>query len=71
DRRQYSLAGVIYNRDTHFTARYVDPTEHVWFNDGMVTGRSATLEGKIRDVDMMSDPSEKARDVFVYVRDRA
>lgn len=41
----------------------------------MVTGRSATLEGKIRDVDMMTNPSGKARDVFVYawdaIQDRA
>ncbi len=35
----YDLQGIIYYGQVHFTARYIDNTKQVWFNDGIQTGR--------------------------------
>ncbi|PBK94392.1 hypothetical protein ARMGADRAFT_927676 [Armillaria gallica] len=32
---QYILCGIIYFRENHFTAQYIDNTQTVWFNDGI------------------------------------
>ncbi len=64
----YRLAGVIYYGMHHFTARYVDQHERVWFNDGIALGRQAVLEGSLCDVDMSKDKVGKGRDVFIYHR---
>ncbi|PBK82720.1 hypothetical protein ARMGADRAFT_946059, partial [Armillaria gallica] len=50
----YCLSGVIYYGTSHFTARYVDETGNMWFNDGYVQGRTAINKGEINQVDMTS-----------------
>ncbi|KAK0435835.1 hypothetical protein EV421DRAFT_1667242, partial [Armillaria borealis] len=44
---QYKLHGIIDYGDKHFTARYIDKNQTVWFNDGIKTGRSSIEEGDI------------------------
>jgi hypothetical protein len=41
-----TLKGIVYHGDFHFTAR-ICTNSHVWFHDGMVTGRKCRYEGKL------------------------
>jgi hypothetical protein len=41
---RYSLRGIIYFENNHFTARVITRTGMVWFHDGMFTGRSLLYE---------------------------
>jgi len=43
-RMRYSLRGVIYFENSHFTERVITSTGMVWFHDGMFTGRSLLYE---------------------------
>ena len=40
----YSLRGIIYFENNHFTERVITSTGMVWFHDGMFTGRSLLYE---------------------------
>ena len=48
--KEYSLRGVIYYGSNHFTSYIVTSTGHVWFHDGIATGRSTEYEGMLEDV---------------------
>ena len=41
---RYSLRGIIYFENGHFTERVITCTGMVWFHDGMLTGRSLSYE---------------------------
>ena len=41
---RYSLRGIIYFENGHFTERVITRTGMVWFHDGMLTGRSLSYE---------------------------
>jgi hypothetical protein len=43
-RIRYSLRGIIYFENDHFTERVITRTGMVWFHDGMLTGRSLLYE---------------------------
>ena len=43
-RARYSLRGIIYFENNHFTERVITNTGMVWFHDGMFTGRSLLYE---------------------------
>jgi hypothetical protein len=43
-RTRYSLRGIIYYENSHFTERVITSTGMVWFHDGMFTGRSLLYE---------------------------
>ncbi|KAK0458655.1 uncharacterized protein EV420DRAFT_1508561 [Desarmillaria tabescens] len=60
------LAGIVYYGARHFTARFVDAENQVWFNDGIALGRHSLHEGHIDDVNMMRDKTGKDRDMFIY-----
>ncbi|PBK89394.1 hypothetical protein ARMGADRAFT_1033437 [Armillaria gallica] len=62
----YNLAGVVCYGDAHYTARFVDTDGRVWYNDGLMLGRKAQLEGFIHDVDMMKDRARKSHDILIY-----
>ncbi|KAK0433760.1 hypothetical protein EV421DRAFT_1666825, partial [Armillaria borealis] len=47
----YNLYGIIYYGGEHFTARYIDRQQTVWFNDGVRTGHSSIKEGDIHQMD--------------------
>ncbi|PBL04583.1 hypothetical protein ARMGADRAFT_911557 [Armillaria gallica] len=64
----YKIAGIIYFGNNHFTARYIDHDNVVWFNDGMIQGRRAAREGLLEHINMMNDPNGKVPDAFVYRR---
>ncbi|PBK96186.1 hypothetical protein ARMGADRAFT_924823 [Armillaria gallica] len=64
----YNLAGVVYYRDAHYTARFVDTDGCVWYNDGLTLGRRAQLEGFIHNMDMMKDRANKSCDILIYRR---
>ena len=42
----YSLRGIIYYENQHFTSRFVTGTGMIWFHDGMLTGSSLIYEGQ-------------------------
>ncbi|KAK0461529.1 hypothetical protein IW261DRAFT_1576832 [Armillaria novae-zelandiae] len=65
---EYRLAGIMYYRELHFTARYINSDLIVWFNDGMVQHRHATREGPAQHVDLAIDLNGKTPDSLIYVR---
>ncbi|KAK0221443.1 hypothetical protein IW262DRAFT_1493266 [Armillaria fumosa] len=64
----YRLGGIIYFGERHYMARFVDNNLEVWYNDGIVLGRRAVLEGKLVDIDLTTDRAGKSRDQFIYIR---
>ena len=50
------LCGLVYHGGFHFTCRVVDHTGKIWFHDGMTTGQTSTLEGRLG---MISQPNLK------------
>jgi hypothetical protein len=41
------LRGIVYYGSYHYTSRIVDVGGHVWFHDGMTTGRGMRSQGSI------------------------
>jgi hypothetical protein len=62
---RYSLRGIIYFENGHFTERVITATGMVWFHDGMFTGRSLLYETN----DLTSISRDHAVMAF-YSRDR-
>lgn len=50
----YKLRGVIYHGDNHFSARFITSGGHVWFHDGILTGRVMRFEGALADTLQLS-----------------
>jgi len=48
----YTLRGVIYFGDYHYTSRIVNELGLVWFHDGIATGNSVIYEGNVNDMDI-------------------
>ena len=46
---KFRLCGIIYFGGFHFTARIVDINDQIWYNDGIVTGNSSTLEDPLKN----------------------
>ena len=53
DRTTYKLRGVMYYLDNHFTSRFVSKSGHVWYHDGISTGRQMVPEGNIGDTELV------------------
>jgi hypothetical protein len=49
-RKVIRLRGVIYLGDAHFSARFISQEGHVWFHDGISTGRSCVDDGPLMDL---------------------
>lgn len=47
---KYRLCGFIYYGRNHFTCRVVTRAEEVWFNDGMVDGKTYHFENKLENM---------------------
>ncbi|KAK0438528.1 uncharacterized protein EV420DRAFT_1214656, partial [Desarmillaria tabescens] len=62
----YCLTGVIYYGTAHFTARYVDRTGTMWFNDGYINSRTSNKEGDITDLDMKMSTDGRKPVLAVY-----
>ncbi|KAK0493391.1 hypothetical protein EDD18DRAFT_1333771 [Armillaria luteobubalina] len=63
----YRLGGIVYFGERHYTAQYIDTNLDVWYNDGIALRRRALLEGRLVDIDLMTDHARKARDQFIYI----
>lgn len=66
---EFHLKGIIYFGNFHYTAR-VCKNEHVWFNDGMNTGRNSTYEdllSKFTDVEL-STCRNKTVSIVIYAQ---
>ncbi|KAJ7477539.1 hypothetical protein FB451DRAFT_1173088 [Mycena latifolia] len=49
------LRGIVYGGQRHFTCRFIDAYEAVWFHDGITTGRRCLQQqGNMSNVDVMS-----------------
>ncbi|KAK0430070.1 hypothetical protein EV421DRAFT_1722045 [Armillaria borealis] len=65
---QYNLCGIIYYGGEHFTARYIDRQQTVWFNDGVRTGHSSIKEGDIHQVDLIKCPDNRDAELYIYAK---
>ncbi|KAK0495506.1 hypothetical protein EDD18DRAFT_1106139 [Armillaria luteobubalina] len=64
----YTLTGIVYYADHHFTARFIDSKRNVWFNDGMVQGRHAMMEGTSDIIAFETDRYNRKPDTYIYTR---
>jgi hypothetical protein len=48
----YKLRGVMYHLDNHFTSRIVSESGHVWYHDGIETGKQMVAEGRIGEIEL-------------------
>ncbi|PBK89123.1 hypothetical protein ARMGADRAFT_936699 [Armillaria gallica] len=62
----YRLKGIVYYADHHFTARFIDSTNTVWFNDGMIQGRAAMMEGSSDSIAFSTDKCNRLPDTYIY-----
>jgi hypothetical protein len=44
---RYTIRGVVYLRDSHFTSRIIKPNGAVWYHDGILTGATCEQDGVI------------------------
>ena len=59
----YTIKGVIYFGEFHFTSRVFSSDDTVWFHDGITTGRQCENQGKITtlsDDELMECDGKKA-----------
>ena len=42
----------MYHLDNHFTSRIVSESGHVWYHDGIETGKQMVPEGRIGDIEL-------------------
>jgi Helitron helicase-like domain at N-terminus/PIF1-like helicase len=67
-RVRYSLRGIIYFKNGHFTERVITRTGMVWFHDGMFTGRSLLYEtDNLSSITSSKDDSDAV--MVFYARD--
>jgi hypothetical protein len=62
----YKLRGVMYHLDNHFTSRFISESGHVWYHDGISTGRQMVPEGIISSLELRTCRSGMAT-CAVYV----
>ena len=43
----YSLVGIIYYGDDHFTARIISEDQQIWFHDGITTRQTTQYDGSL------------------------
>jgi hypothetical protein len=64
------LRGVVYYGSHHYTSRIIDNEGHVWFHDGMITGKDMHSQGaaaKLKPKDFSSCNSGKIA-LLVYAQ---
>ena len=53
-KQQYSLRGILYYGNNHFTSRFISHNTTVWFHDGISTGASMIRDGILNsDIDLL------------------
>ena len=70
DNSKYTLRGLIYFGNFHFTSRVIEGSGDIWYNDGMTTGRGSEFEGNIRDVSnhfIFHDKQDKRLSMAIYM----
>ena len=50
DQRHYTLKGIIYYWNEHFTSHIISNDNMVWYHDGMTTGRHKVSQGPISSI---------------------
>jgi hypothetical protein len=63
---RYELRGIVYYRESHFTARVVNHNGMIWFHDGIATGQSLEYEGRV--VESLNSCKGKQASVAIYVK---
>ena len=43
----YTMIGIVYYGDDHFTARIILEDKQIWFHDGITTGHNTIYEGSL------------------------
>ena len=64
----YTLRGVIYYGNHHFTSRFVSQCGIVWYHDGILTGRSLINEGSLETINNLSNRGLMVATSVVYAR---
>ncbi|KAH6902965.1 hypothetical protein BKA70DRAFT_1228128 [Coprinopsis sp. MPI-PUGE-AT-0042] len=68
-RRILKIRGSIYLGNAHFTSRYIDRDNNVWYHDGATSGRFCKLDGKLtteRSLHWLKRAGERQLSYVVY-----
>ena len=63
---QYNLRGIIYFGAGHYVSRFVSTDHHVWYHDGIETGRNMINDGMLNNCDLRSC-RDKLPATYIYV----
>lgn len=68
-RRSYKLRGIVYFGNNHFTCRFIDSTNKVWYSDGMDQTGYCVMEGSLDHMENeeLQAPSGKKACVLLYL----
>ena len=65
----YTLCGVMYYGDSHFTSQIIQANGMVWFHDGIATGESMRYDGTLDSlIDDLTLCRSKTAIAAVYIR---
>jgi hypothetical protein len=64
----YKLKGIIYFSSAHFTCRIVDKRGHIFYHDGITTGRHCRYEGLFGDISNLHQAEGRQSVAFIYSR---
>jgi len=67
DKTDYSLKGIIYHGQYHFTSRLIDNAGGIWYHDGMTSGRECVYEGKWKDIQDIYQASGERHQSSIYI----
>ncbi|KAI0026652.1 hypothetical protein K488DRAFT_65500, partial [Vararia minispora EC-137] len=59
----YKLKGIVYSGQSHFTCRFLNRSGHVFYHDGMTTGRRCVYESNYTN---LTDPHH-THNKFAYL----
>ena len=48
--QEFKLSGIIYFGREHFTARVVDKSQRIWYQDGLMTRRECLADGQLNEI---------------------
>lgn len=66
DQRHYTLKGIIYYGNEHFTSRIISNDNMVWYHDGMTTGPHMVPQGPLSTISNLMTCRNRHASVAIY-----
>jgi hypothetical protein len=63
---QYKLRGIVYFGGGHYVTRVISSDNHVWYHDGIETGRNMRYDGFLANCNLMFC-GERSPVIYLYL----